>query len=51
MHQYLDLVKNVLENGRFKNDRTGVGCYSIYVEMLKFNLTKGFPILTTKKMG
>lgn len=51
MKEYIDLVNRVLKKGVFKNDRTGTGCYSIHGEMIKFDLTKGFPILTTKKMG
>ena len=51
MKQYLNLVQSVLKDGEYKNDRTGVGCYSVHGEMLKFNLQEGFPILTTKKMG
>lgn len=51
MKKYLDLVNSVLAQGEFKKDRTGVGCYSVHGEMLKFNLQEGFPILTTKKMG
>lgn len=51
MKKYLDLANRVLAEGEFKKDRTGVGCYSVHGEMLKFNLQEGFPILTTKKMG
>lgn len=51
MKQYIDLVQDVLTNGRFKMDRTGVGCYSVFGRQARFDLSKGeFPLLTTKKM-
>lgn len=55
MQQYLDLVKDVLENGKpesdtFRTDRTGVGTYSVFGRQLRFDLTKGFPLLTTKRL-
>lgn len=49
MQQLLDLVQDILDNGRFKNDRTGVGCKSVFGRQLRFDLSKGFPIPTTKK--
>ena len=50
MIQYLDLLKNVFDNGIIKKDRTGVGTKSIFGWQMKFNLRKGFPLLTTKKL-
>ena len=50
MKQYLDLVKEVLENGNQKGDRTGTGTKSIFGHQLKFDLSKGFPMTTTKKL-
>lgn len=49
--QYLQLLKNVLENGVSSNDRTGVGTKRLFGQTLRFDLTKGFPLLTTKKMS
>jgi thymidylate synthase len=50
MQQYLSLVRNVLENGSPKSDRTGTGTLSIFGHQLRFDLAAGFPLLTTKKM-
>ncbi|AXI27008.1 MULTISPECIES: thymidylate synthase [Gemella] len=49
--QYLDLCKEILEKGTQKSDRTGVGTKSIFGYQMKFDLTKGFPLLTTKKVN
>ncbi len=47
---YLALGKKVLEEGNFKNDRTGTGTKSIFGHQIRFDLQKGFPLLTTKKI-
>jgi len=48
--QYLDLVRDILENGEVKTDRTGTGTISIFGYQTKYDLRKGFPLLTTKKV-
>lgn len=50
MRQYLDLVRRVLDDGVRKRDRTGVGTVSVFGHQMRFDLSAGFPAITTKKL-
>ena len=49
MKQYLALMQHVKENGSQKGDRTGTGTLSVFGHQMRFDLSKGFPLVTTKK--
>ncbi len=50
MHAYLDLVRRVLDEGVTRDDRTGTGTLSVFGHQMRFDLRRGFPLLTTKKL-
>ena len=47
---YLELLRDVIDNGSFKQNRTGIATYSVFGRQIRFDLTEGFPLLTTKKV-
>lgn len=49
-YQYLNFMKDILENGSKRRDRTGTGTISVFGRQIRFNLKEGFPLLTTKRM-
>lgn len=51
MKQYHDLQQDILDNGELKDDRTGVGTISVFGRSLRFDLRRGFPAITTKKLA
>ncbi|RYE91350.1 MAG: thymidylate synthase, partial [Oxalobacteraceae bacterium] len=48
--QYLNLLRDILDNGARRDDRTGTGTLGVFGRQMRFDLAKGFPVLTTKKL-
>jgi thymidylate synthase len=51
MKQYKELLQDILDNGEIKDDRTGVGTHSVFGRHIRFDLRRGFPAVTTKKLA
>jgi thymidylate synthase len=51
MQQYLNFLRHIRDNGAEKSDRTGVGTRSVFAYQMRFDLSKGFPLVTTKKLS
>ncbi|MDP6375041.1 MAG: thymidylate synthase [Pseudomonadales bacterium] len=50
MQQYLDLMRHVRHSGTYRDDRTGTGTYSVFGHQMRFDLSDGFPLVTTKRV-
>ena len=50
MQQDLDMLRHIRDNGARKEDRTGIGTLSVFGHQVRFDLSRGFPMVTTKKL-